>query len=144
MNMKRTTKEFYDEYYKKIREVSWREQEEVERRMRDEWYHEMEVGDHCHICHYSDVSPVTIIKKTANTLTVRFDKATRNPNWKPEFEIGGFSAVCTNIDTQQWDIEEDENGSTEVFRWSKRYNQYRNTCGEKLFPEWMKYYDYNF
>ena len=62
MNMKRTTKEFYDEYYKKIREVSWREQEEVERRMRDEWYHEIEVGDHCHICHYSDVSPVTIIK----------------------------------------------------------------------------------
>ena len=142
--MKRTTEQFYKEYYEKRSHLSWREWDDVERKMRDEWYHEMEVGDHAHICHYSDVSPVTVIKKTATTLTVRMDKATRDPNWKPEWAVGGFAAHCTNIDEQKWIIEEDENGSVEVFRWSKRYNQYRNTSGEKLFPEWRKYYDYNF
>jgi len=142
--MKRTTEQFYKEYYEKKAHLSWREWDDVERKMRDEWYHEMDVGDHAHICHYSDVSPVTVIKKTATTLTVRMDKATRDESWKPEWVVGGFSAHCTNIDEQKWIIEEDENGSVEVFRWSKRYNQYRNTSGEKLFPEWRKYYDYNF
>lgn len=141
--MKRTSREFYDALYENRRNVSWREQDELERKMREEWYHEMDVGDHAHICHYSDVSPVTIIKKTASTLTVRHDKATEG-DWKPEWVVGGFSAVCTNIEDQKWIIEEDPDGYVEVFRWSKRYNQYRNTAGEKLFPEWMKYYDYNF
>ena len=142
--MKRSKEQFFNELYNARRNVSWREREELDCKMFSDWYHEMEVGDHCHICHWSDVTPCTIIAKTPTTLTVRHDKATRDENWKPEWDIGGFSAHCTNIDEQKWNIEEDEDGTVEVFRWSKRYNQYRNTCGEKLFPEWKKFYDYNF
>ena len=142
--MKRTTKQFFEELYTARRRVSWREQETLDRQMFSDWYHEMEIGDHAHVCHWSDVDPVTIIAKTATTLTVRYDRAERDPEWKPEWEIGGFSAICTNIDEQKWIIEEDPMGMVEVFRWSKKYNQYRNTAGERLFPEWRKYYDYNF
>ena len=142
----RTAKEFFD-WYHEVRwelEGTYEERREAELKMFADWYHEMNVGDQAHICHWSDRSPVTIIKKTATTLTVRYDKATRDPNWKPEFVIGGFSAYCTNNDEQVWNIEEDPNGKTEVFRWSKRMNCYKNTADEKLLPEWMKKYDYNF
>lgn len=142
--MKRTKEQFFEELYEARRHVSWREQEELDRQMFSDWYHEMEVGDHAHVCQWSDVDPCTIIAKTATTLTVRYDKAERDPAYTPEWIPGGFSAICTNQDDQQWVISEDEDGRVEVFRWSKKYNQYRNTAGERLYPEWRKFYDYNF
>ena len=143
--MKRTSKEFFDEYYKvRNNTSSYEEAEAVREQMFYDWYHEMEVGDHAHVTLWSDVEPVTIIAKTKTTLTVRYDKAERDPNWKPEWIVGGFSAHCTNNDDQQWIISEDPNGNTEVFRWSKRLNCYKNTGGCKLHPYWAKHYDYNF
>ena len=144
--MKRTSKEFFEWYHAERRHItgSYSERQAAEDKMLADWYHEMEVGDHAHVCHYSDVSPVTIIKKTATTLTVRFDKAEKDPTWHPEWEVGGFSAVCLNNDDQKWIIEEDPNGKTEVFRWHKSSNRYENTIGERLYPEWRKHYDYNF
>lgn len=144
--MVRTSKEFFD-WFHTVRhhlEGTYSERAAAEQKMIADWYHEMNVGDHAHVCHYSDVDPVTIIKKTATTLTVRFDKAERDPSWKPEWVIGGFAAHCTNNDEQKWIIEEDPNGQVEVFRWHKRSNRYENTIGEALIPGWMKKYDYNF
>lgn len=146
--MKRTTAQFFEEYH----EARWHftgtydERREQELKMFQDWYDEMEVGDHCHIAHWSDVSPCTIIKRTKTTITVRYDKATRKESWKPEWIPGGFSAVCLNNNDQDdaWIIEEDEAGRTDIFRWSKRYNCFKNKCDEKLFPEWAKFYDYNF
>lgn len=137
--MKRTSEEFWQEYCN-TRSMAEREQK------RAEWYQEMEVGDHAHICHWTDVSPCTVIKRTPTSITVRYDKATRKETWKPEFVTGGFSAVCLNNADQDdaWDIEEDENGRIEVFRWSKKYNRFRNKSGERVYPEWKKFYDYNF
>lgn len=140
--MKRTSKEFWNWYHEEKWNVPIRERDEWEYKAKMDWWNELEVGDHAHICHWSDVSPVTVVKRTAKTITVRYDKATRNPNWKPEWEAGGFSAVCTNIDEQEWIIEEDENGKTETFR--LRNVGWRNSADEKLYPEWAKYYDYNF
>ena len=144
--MARTSKEFFEYYHNARRNLkgTYAEREAAKAKMFEEWFRELEVGDHAHICHYSDISPVTIVKKTAQSMTVRFDKAERDPNWKPEFVIGGFSAHCTNNDEQKWLIEEDPNGRTEVFRWHKRTNHFENGCGEKLLPGWMKHYDYNF
>ena len=147
--MKRTSKEFFENYYEATsykHHLSYDEREELRLRLFKEWYDEMEVGDHCHICHWTDVSPCTVIKRTPTTITVRHDKATRRPEWKPEWVIGGFSAHCTNNDDQEnaWIIEEDPNGYTEVFRWSKRINAYKNASDEKLSPEWAKFHDYNF
>lgn len=144
--MIRTSEQFWNEFHKKRWDFigSYDEIKEQESKMLEEWYNEMAVGDHCHICHYSDVSPVTVVKRTAKTITVRYDKAERDPEWKPEWIPGGFSAYCTNNDEQRWIISEDLDGKTDVFRWSKVYNVFRNKHGEKLFPEWRKHYDYNF
>lgn len=146
--MKRISKQFFNEYQEAgwNFEGSYKKRREMELQMFKDWYDEMEVGDHCNIHHYSDVSPCTIIKRTKTTITVRHDKATRRESWKPEWVGGGFSAYCTNNNDQKnaWDIEEDPNGRTEVFRWSKRLNAYKNSADETLHPGWAKFYDYNF
>lgn len=140
--MKRTSKEFWDWYYEERWNKPFEEREAWEHQALLDWWNELEIGDHAHIQHYSDVSPVTVIKRTAKTITVRYDKAELNPDWKPEFEIGGFSAHCTNNDEQQWDITEDPDGRTETFRLRKC--GWRNAADEKLLPGWAKHYDYNF
>jgi hypothetical protein len=146
--MKRTREQFMEEYNEKRWHFdgTYEERREQEKQMFKDWYDEMEVGDHCHIAHWSDVSPCTIINRTKTTITVRYDKATLKDTWKPEFVLGGFCAHCLNNEDQDdaWDIEEDENGHTDVFRWSKKFNCYKNKCDEKLFPGWLKKYDYNF
>jgi hypothetical protein len=109
-----------------------------------EWRQSLEVGDRVHICCYSDIEPATVIKRTKSSVTVRYDDADLDPNWKPEFIPGGFSAICTNDSDQKWIIKEDLNGRTETFRWSKRYGRFKNTSNEFCEPEWYKYYDYNF
>lgn len=142
--MKRTREEFMKWFHKERWNIDYRngKRDEWERNAWLEWVNELEAGDHAHICHWSDVSPVTVIKRTAKTITVRYDKAELDPNWKPEFVVGGFSAHCTNNDDQQWIITEDLNGRTETFR--LRQVGWRNKSDEKLYPEWMKKYDYNF
>ena len=144
--MKRTAKEFFEQYHTERwnLEGTYDERRKAELKMFEDWYKEMEVGDHCHIKHWSDVSPCTVIKRTKSTITVRYDKAERDPNWKPEWIVGGFSAHCTNNEDQEWIISEDPDGRVETFRWRKTRNCFMNTAEEKLFPEWMKFYDYNF
>jgi len=114
--------------------------------LRVEWLNSMEVGDKAHIQHYSDVTPCTIIKKTKTTFTVRCDKAVKTDKWGPKWVVGGFSAHCKNNEDQDdwWECIDDPNGHTEVFRWSRVYNAFRNTDGEKLYPGWRYYHDYNF
>ena len=144
--MVRTSEEFFSWYHNARHHLTgtYEERQAAERKMISDWLHELEVGDHAHICRYSDIDPVTVVKKTATTITVRKDKAVRDPAWKPEFIPGGFSAHCVNNDEQKWIITEDPNGDTEVFRWHKRTNRYENTAEETLYPGWMKKYDYNF
>lgn len=141
-----TAKEFFDTYYKAYNHFngSYDECEKMRLQMFSDWYHEMDVGDKAHVRMWTDEYPVTIIKKTATTLTVRRDKAVLDPNWKPEFVIGGFSAHCTNNDNQQWIITDDPDGDVEVFRWSKRINCYKDNSDCKLLPGWAKVHDYNF
>ena len=142
--MKRTSKEFWDWFHEERWNIDFRNGKRAawEHDAMMNWWNELEIGDHAHICHYSDISPVTVIKRTAKTITVRFDNAELDPNWKPEFDIGGFSAHCTNNNDQKWIITENPNGRTETFR--LRNVGWRNKSDEKLYPEWMKQYDYNF
>lgn len=140
--MKRTREEFFKWYHEERWNVPFRERDAWQHKAMMDWWNELEVGDHAHICHYSDRSPVTVIKRTAKTITVRYDKAELDPNWKPEWVVGGFAGHCTNNDEQRWIIEEDPNGRTEVFR--LRNVGWRNSADEKLYPEWAKHYDYNF
>jgi hypothetical protein len=121
--------------YKARKEAQWN--------LRKEYNSGMKVGDKGSVRLWSDSNPCTVIRRTKTTVTVRFDKAELNPEWKPEWVVGGFSAICTNQKDQQWIIEDDPEGSTETFRWSDKENCFiHNGC--RLTPGWYKHYDYNF
>lgn len=127
-------------------ELSWDERQNIEREKWAEWINELEVGDHAHINHYTDITPCTVIKRTRTTITVRHDDGELDGNWKPEIIQGGFVGHCVN-NREQMDhyiIHENPNGYVETFRWSKKYNKFRNASGESCYPEWAMFYDYNF
>jgi len=139
------TDRWFDEWNETGSKPTWNYKAENEK-LWVEWLMSLEVGDRAHVCHYSDVDPCTVIKKTPTTITVRYDKAELKDTWKPEFVLGGFIAHCTNNNQQQdaWNIEEDPDGTVEVFRFRKSRNLYMNRYDERLYPEWAKKYDYNF
>lgn len=142
--MKRTFEEFNADR-EKIRNdftLGYSERQERDGAEFLSWIDELEVGDRAHVCLWTDVEPVTVIARTPKTITVRYDKATLSPDWKPEFIVGGFAGHCTNQDTQEWLIEEDANGSTGTFR--RRKNGWYDKSDCRLYPGWRKYYDYNF
>lgn len=141
--MKLTKEQFKAMWEKTYHIDGYREREEAQYGLRREYNSGMEVGDKGSVRLWSDSEPCTVIKRTKTTVTVRFDKATRNPNWKPEWIPGGFSAICTNNEDQQWIIEDNPNGSTETFYWSDKENCFVHH-GCRLTPGWYKHYDYNF
>lgn len=62
----------------------------------------IQVGDGVTVNLWSDRYAATVIKVTKSTVTVRRDKATLNPDFKPEWIPGGFAAHCTNQDEQTY------------------------------------------
>lgn len=102
------------------------------------------VGNGATICLWSDRHACTIIKVTKTTVTVRRDKATLKPEFKPDFIVGGFSVHCTNQEEQDYTYEADENGTVETFYWSNKYNQYGTPNNPCLIRGRHEYYDYNF
>ena len=106
----------------------------------------VQVGDGVTVCYYSDRHAGTVIKRTAKSITVQRDKATLDPNWKPEFIVGGFAGHCTNQNEQTYTYERDEEGTVETFRWRDKYGSY---CGSgdqpiKIINGRHEFYDYNF
>lgn len=102
------------------------------------------VGDGATVYLYSDSHAGTIVKVTKCTVTVRRDKATLDPNFKPEFIPGGFCAHCTNQDEQKYTYEPNENGELTTVRWSKKYNRYGQPGDIRLGKGRHEFYDYNF
>lgn len=102
------------------------------------------VGEGATINFWSDRQAATIIKVTKCSITVQRDKAILNPNFKPEFIIGGFSAHCTNQSEQSYTYEMDETGQTYTFRWSKKHCSYGTPGNLTLSKGRHEFYDYNF
>ncbi len=106
----------------------------------------LDVGDGCTLHLWTDSYACTVIRKTEKTITIRRDKAIRSPDFKPEWEAGGFAAHCVNNDDQSYTYERDENGETFVCRWSEKEGRFR--CGSdgsmKVSVGRHEYYDYNF
>lgn len=95
-----------------------------------EWYNELEVGDHACIQHCLDLIPVTVVSRTNDTITVRYDKAellTENPTDK----------------NQEWNISEDPNGETQIFKMTEV--GWRNMeTHESVYPGWDKHIQYSY
>lgn len=104
----------------------------------------VKVGDGVTICLWSDRHAATVTKVTKTSVTVRQDKATLDPNFKPEFIVGGFAAHCTNQSDQTYTYEEDPNGNEYTFRWSHKYGQYGQPNDARLIKGRHEFYDYNF
>lgn len=115
------------------------------------------VGDGISVSLYTDIDAYTIIKKTATTILLQADKATLDPNWKPEFIPGGFAGHCTNQRDQTYTYDRDPNGATikislrrskdengnERRRW-KKAGVGTFEGGGNVYPGRRKFHDYNF
>lgn len=116
-----------------------------------QWVHDhiltpanIQIGDGVTVRLWSDAYAATVIKRTALTVTVRRDKATLDPNFKPEWIAGGFAGHCVNQDEQTYTYEEDPNGEIFTFRWSRKYGSYGTPGNLRLTKGRREFYDYNF
>lgn len=103
---------------------------------------EIEVGDGVTLHLWSDSHACTVIAKTKTTITIQRDKATLDPNFKPE-RIGFH---CTNQDEQTYTYERDPEGEIIRCRWSEKHGRYQ-TGGDgsmKISRGRREFYDYNF
>ncbi len=143
--MQEVKRRWMEEWIATDKKPSW-DYEAEQDQIFSEWLQQLRVGDHAHICHYSDITPCTVIRRTKTMIVVRNDKAERSEKWDPQWVTGGFAGHCINNDDQRdwWICEEDPNGSTETFRWHRKIGRWVNSSDEKLYPEWRKHYDYNF
>lgn len=107
---------------------------------------EIAVGDGVTMHLWSDAHACTVIARTAKTLTIQRDKAIRDPNFKPEWIPGGFSAICTNCEDQSWTYERDENGEVTRCHWSEKHGRWQASSDGsiKISRGRREYYDYNF
>lgn len=134
------------EYYRSMYRPLSDEISELEFQIAREKNREIEVGDGVTYHLWSDSYACTVIARTKKTLTIQRDKATLDPNFKPEWIPGGFSAICTNCEDQSWTYERDPNGTVYVCHWSEKKGRYQS--GEdgsiRISRGRHEYYDYNF
>lgn len=120
--------------------------ERLKDQLKTELNREIEVGDGVTLHLYSDAHACTVIAKTKTTITIQQDKATIDPNFKPEWVEGGFAGHCTNQDEQTYTYERNPNGHIYKCRWSEKYGRYQT--GEdgsmKITRGRREFYDYNF
>lgn len=95
---------------------------------------------------YSDVNPFEIVRRVSDkTIEIREMDAERDPEWKPEFHVGGFSAHCSNQHEQRWNITSNPENRVIRIRLSKS-GVWKDAHGRKfgLSDQPVKFYDYNF
>lgn len=98
----------------------------------------------------SDSYPYELVNEVSDkTVEIRRMKSTIDPEWKPEFHVGGFAAHCSNQFTQKWIYESDEDAP--LIRIRKKKNQPRLQTvwgkGGRIFYESdspYRFHDYNF
>lgn len=120
--------------------------EELKQQLLTELNREIEVGDGVTLHFWSDAHACTVIAKTKTTITIQRDKATLNPEFKPEWIAGGFAGHCTNQDEQTYTYERDPNGEIYRCRWSEKYGRYQTGSdgSMKITRGRREFYDYNF
>jgi hypothetical protein len=142
-NLIENHKEVYNAFFNGIGKDFYEKKERLEKQIRTEEKREVEVGDGVTVCLYSDRHAGTIIKRTKASITVQYDKATVNPEFKPEMVAGGFGGHCTNQNEQTYTYERDLKGTIEIYRWSEKYGRFQN--GDiSIINGRRTFYDYNF
>lgn len=95
---------------------------------------------------YSDVEPYEIVRFVSDkTVEVRELNAERDPEWKPEWHVGGFAGHCSNQREQRWLFSRNE--GSPVFRIRRQKDgKWKCAAGNKFYlsDKPVKFYDYNF
>lgn len=104
----------------------------------------VKVGDGVTVNLWSDRHAGTIERVTKASIVIRRDKATLDPSFKPDWIPGGFSAICTNQEDQEWHYEPDPKGQLYTIRWSRKYNRYGTPGNLTASKGRHEFYDYNF
>ena len=121
----------------------WKTRDAMLDALTEQAHRELAVGDGVTIRLYSDHEAYTVIKRTPGTITIQRDKVTLDPDFKPQWIPGGFSAICTNADDQRWIYERNTDGSTLTLRFSKKHGRFMY-LGKAILIGRSEYYDYNF
>jgi hypothetical protein len=95
---------------------------------------------------YSDVNPFEVVRVVSDkTIEVRAMNAERDKSVELDFQVGGFSAHCSNQSDQKWFITSNEDAPVIRIRLSKNHG-WQDKHGRKfrLADKPRKFYDYNF
>ena len=107
----------------------------------------MRIGKYCNRIGYSDIYPCEVVNVISDkTIEVRDMDADLDPSFNPEFEIGGFSGVCTNQNEQRWIYKSRPDFPIFRVRYSKAKNCWKDKNGNRfrMSEVPVKFYDYNF
>ena len=94
---------------------------------------------------YTDVNPYEVVRVISDkTIEVRKMDSEKDPTWVPEFHVGGFSAHCSNQQTQRWIIKSNADNSVLRIRLGKK--GWKSADGRKFYldDKPVRFYDYNF
>ena len=105
---------------------------------------DVKVGDGVTVTLYTDRQAYTVIDRTAKSLTLQRDKAIKDPNFKPEWVTGGFSAICLNSEEQDYTYEPNLDGEIVKAYYSKRKGSFYVDKYLRCSKGRHEYYDYNF
>ena len=95
-------------------------------------------------CGYSDVYPYEIVRIVSDkTIEVRAMDVSENKT-KMDFDIGGFSAHCSNQSEQSYDYSSNEEAHVFRIRLGKQGWKCKNGNRFSIDAEPFKYHDYNF
>lgn len=95
---------------------------------------------------WTDVHPFEIVRVISeSTIEVRAMDAVLDPNWKPEFVVGGFAGHCTNQHSQKWVYSSNQDAEVVRIRRSKKKG-WADKYGQRymLLAAPRKFHDYNF
>jgi len=59
-------------------------------------------GNYFTALRYSDNEPYVELRRTAKTATLARVVVKRDPEWMPDFRVGGFAHHCVNQSSQTW------------------------------------------
>lgn len=107
------------------------------------FHREVTVGDGATLCLWTDRHAYDVIRVTPRTLVLRRCKVIPDPNWAPQFVVGGFCAHCTNQGSQEWNYEPDPDGDVIRAVWSEKKGRYMHH-GATVIAGRHEFYDYNF
>ena len=118
--------------------------EALEKKIRKEKNRELAEGDGATINFYTDRHACTVIRKTKKMIVLQRDTATLKEDFKPDFDVGGFSAHCENNDKQEYTYERNPDGQTYRAFWSEKKGCYVADGCLKVSVGRHEFYDYNF